>query len=234
MRRDRTAPRIPSRVPVRGSVRTAAGALLLAALGGCVTVGPPPDGDGTRRQPVGHQTSRGADGVPPGSAVAPRGGGGDREGGRRRPAEDGDDKGRGKKDREASGSPSASSSPSAGASRSARPSPSTSQGKGGRPSAPASPPRDSAPSSPPPDRTTPPADPSPSGGDGSGDGGAGAGGGESGGAEAGAEDDPRETYASYEADVGGGAGVTDLTGPASRAAPSNGRTGRSGGPTGRP
>ncbi|MGK5501213.1 hypothetical protein ACSNOF_25345, partial [Streptomyces sp. URMC 125] len=112
MRRSRSVPRLsvpPSpraAGPARTGVRTAAGALLLAALGGCMTVGSSGGADGDRPQPAGHQASRGPDGTRPGGAVAPRGGTGGRDGGGEHRAKDREDRGS-----EKPGRPAASSSP---------------------------------------------------------------------------------------------------------------------------
>ncbi|HEX5565347.1 MAG TPA: hypothetical protein VFY14_00105 [Streptomyces sp.] len=182
MRRTPSAPRTDTRAVGRTGFRAATGALLLAALSGCMTVGSPGEGNGADRQPAGHQASQDAGVSRSGSAVAPRGrdgaGGGERPGAVRK------DEGRGGadgEDRKPSASASATASPSTGPSRPARPSPAASPGQGGgRPSA--TPSRGPAAS---PSRTPPPVEPPPPDDDG-GDGGDG--GGESDGEEDGDAD----------------------------------------------
>ncbi|MEE1941673.1 hypothetical protein V1L54_20045 [Streptomyces sp. TRM 70361] len=78
--------------PARAGVRTGAGVLLLAALGGCMTIGSPEEGDGGGRRPAGHQVSRDAADPRPEGAAVPRAGDG-HGGGRRGPARK-DDRGR--------------------------------------------------------------------------------------------------------------------------------------------
>ncbi|PJE96950.1 hypothetical protein CUT44_15480 [Streptomyces carminius] len=81
----RTSPCVPARTGARTAVRAGVGALLLAALGGCMTIGSPDEEDGGGRRPAGHQVSRDAADPRPEGVAVPRAGDG-HGGGRRGPA----------------------------------------------------------------------------------------------------------------------------------------------------